>query len=236
MDNTKNFILDGLCRFSLNNLKGRPYDSAFELLAAPPSRKKLVIMGFNGSSADQTKTNTESVLDDYEKPDISNIKLGTLGNWGITRLAKRLQNIPSKFNYKWEDVIYTNALLMCSKDMSSLKKETFDAGIPIENLIRNSMHFFNEVTFSLCEPEMIIAYGNSLNGLSTASLLLKHFGDINSLRYSQNTGYYTTFSFMATFNNIKIPIVCVRHMSRFAPNDSLMKDALSLICQPNYVS
>ncbi|WP_240905247.1 hypothetical protein [Rouxiella badensis] len=52
MEMTKKFILEGLERNGLSNLAGRPYDCSFELLAAPKEKKRLIMMGFNGSLAD----------------------------------------------------------------------------------------------------------------------------------------------------------------------------------------
>ena len=43
---------------------------------------------------------------------------------GITHLAKRLQQIPSCLGYSWEDVIYTNALMMCSQNAATLKRSS----------------------------------------------------------------------------------------------------------------
>ena len=91
MDKTRDFILGGLSRFGLADLPGRPYDSAFELIASPPIRKRLIVMGFNGSSADSHMTNSQSIIQDHSKPFVSNVHLGTQGEWGITHLAKRLQ-------------------------------------------------------------------------------------------------------------------------------------------------
>jgi hypothetical protein len=65
VDKTRDFILEGLSRFDLADLPGRPYDCAFDLLAATPSRKRLIMMGFNGSLADSCMTNRQSILQDY---------------------------------------------------------------------------------------------------------------------------------------------------------------------------
>lgn len=229
MDKTRRFILDGLTRFGLADLPGRPYDCAFELLAAPASRKRLIMMGFNGSSADSGMTNKLSVLWDHASPGISNVQLGTLGAWGITHLAKRLQQIPEQLGYKWEDVVYTNAILMCSSSAASLKGEVTKFNVSVKELIKNSMAYFEQVTIPLCEPDLIIAYSNSLPTISAASILLKNFGDPDTLCYAQKGGYHTTFAFSSKLNGRHIPVICVRHMSRFKPNDSHIKTALSLV-------
>ena len=74
MEITKKFILDGLARFDLSNLPGRPFDNAFELLAAPPARKRLIMLGFNGSAVDAHISNANSIIKDYEEPDVSNVE------------------------------------------------------------------------------------------------------------------------------------------------------------------
>lgn len=229
VDVTKNLILDGLANFGLSDLPGRPYDSAFELLASPPARKRLIIMGLNGSSVDAHMTNYLSVINDYEFPHISNVQSGTEGAWGITHLAKRLQQIPAELGYNWQDVVYTNALMMCSVNAASLKNEAFKLNQTPEDLIKNSMGFFENVTLPLCNPDMIIAYSNGLSSLSAASLLLKHFWDKNTLKYSHPKGYYTTFAFLAKFKGRSIPVICIRHMSRFKPQQDYIKTAISLM-------
>lgn len=229
MDKTKDFILEGLSRYSLADLPGRPYDSAFEVIASPPSRKRLIIMGFNGSAADSRMTNSQSIIMDHSLPHVSNVHLGTQGEWGITRLAMRLQQIPSNFGHSWRDVLYTNAIMMCSKNASTLKKEANCHNLTIEQLIINSMNFFEKVTVPLCKPELIIAYSNSLQSLSASSILLKYFGDAKTLIHTQKTGYYTTFAFSALVNETEIPVVCVRHMSRFKPSEGLIETALKVI-------
>ncbi|UYP72646.1 hypothetical protein [Pantoea dispersa] len=227
MEITKKFILDGLARFDLSNLPGRPFDNAFELLAAPPARKRLIMLGFNGSAVDAHMSNASSIIKDYEEPDVSNVVKGTQGSWGITHLAKRLQQIPASLGYNWQDVVYTNALMMCSENAASLKQEAIKHHQTMEELIKNSMSFFEEVTLALCHPELIIAHSNGLSSLSAASLLLKHFGDKDTLMYSHPKGYFTTFGFVGRFNDKSVPVVCVRHMSRFKPQEEYIKAAIS---------
>ncbi|KQN46884.1 hypothetical protein ASE93_12295 [Serratia sp. Leaf50] len=229
MNKTKNFILDGLAQFNLSDLPGRPYDTAFQVLASEPARKRLVIMGFNGSSVDSKMTNSTSIINDHASPHVSNVQCGTEGAWGIKHLANRLQQIPFWLGYDWQDVIYTNALLMCSTNAASLKKEVLCFNQTLPDIVKNSMGFFEHITLSLCSPDVIVAYSNSLASLSAASLLLKHFGDISTLKYSQPRGYHTTFAFIATINGKKIPVICLRHMSRFKPDETYVKAALSMV-------
>lgn len=229
MDKTRDFILGGLSRYGLADLPGRPYDSAFELIASPPTRKRLIVMGFNGSSADSHMTNSQSIMQDHSKPLVSNVHLGTQGEWGITHLAKRLQQIPISLGYRWEDVVFTNALMMCSTNASTLKQEASRHKLTVEQLVKYSTRFFESVTIPLCKPELIVAYSNSLQSISAANILLKHFGDPSTLIYTQQKGYYTTFAFSAVLNDMKIPVICVRHMSRFKPSEELIETALEMM-------
>ena len=229
MDKTRDFILEGLSRYGLADFLGRPYDSAFEVIASPTPRKRLIMMGFNGSSADKKITNSESIIKDHAHPLISNIQRGVEGKWGIKRLAARLQQIPVNLGYNWQDVLYTNALMMCSANAAELKEIASSHNMTIEQLVKASMSYFEHVTIPLCKPEMIITYGNSLQSLSAAKILLQHFGDPSTLRYAQQTGYYTTFAFSAVLNDVKIPVICVRHMSRFKPSEKCIKTAIELM-------
>jgi hypothetical protein len=228
-DITRDFILEGLSRYGLADLPGRPYDSAFELLASPPIRKRLIVMGLNGSSADSLMTNSQSIIHDHSQPLVSNVQLGTQGKWGITHLAKRLKQMPTSLGYRWQDTVYTNALMTCSTNALTLKQEASRHKLTVEQLVKNSTRFFENVTVPLCMPELIIAYSNSLQSLSAASILLENFGDPSTLIYTQNKGYYTTFAFVASINDTKIPVICIRHMSRFKPSDKLVETALKVM-------
>lgn len=229
MNKTRDFLLEGLSRFSLADLPGRPYDCAFELLAAKPSRKRLIMMGFNGSLADSGMTNSQAIVQDYAHPFISGIQQGIAGKWGITHLAKRLQQIPACLGYRWEDVIYTNALMMCSRNATTLKKEAACHNMTMNEIEAKSMAFFEHVTACLSEPDLIVAYSNSLQSISAASLLLKYFGDAATLQYSHPKGYHTTFAFIANINSRNVPVVCVRHMSRFKPEENYIREAYKLM-------
>ncbi|MEB5573547.1 hypothetical protein MWR38_19595 [Klebsiella pneumoniae] len=104
MDKTRDFILEGLSRFNLADLPGRPYDCAFDLLAATPSRKRLIMMGFNGSLADSCMTNRQAILQDYAHPFISGIQLKWFTEFGhlnrgdmLTSEQHRCHNEKKKF-------------------------------------------------------------------------------------------------------------------------------------------
>jgi hypothetical protein len=227
METTKKIILEGLERHDLSELPGRrPYDCSFELLASKPARKRLIMVGFNGSSADGGFTNAEAVINGFNSPCFSNVQAGTEGEWGIKHLANRLQSVPEQLGFRWQDTVYTNALLMCSKDALSLKKSAQECAIgSLDRLIEKSMGFFENVTVPLCKPELIIAYSNGMNSHSAARLLLKTFGDVDEPEYISRNSYYSTFGFTARFKQFDVPVVGIRHMSRFKPDVQLIKQA-----------
>lgn len=227
MERTKKTLLDGLERHGLSKLPGRPYDCSFELLAAPPEKKRLIIVGFNGSLADEDFTNAESVLHGYSSPCFSNVQAGTEGEWGITHLANRLQLVPEQLGFRWENTVYTNALLMCSKNALSIRQEIQRTPIGnLDSLIEKSMRFFEEVTLPLCKPELIIAYSNGMSSHSAARLLLTTFAKGEKPEYvSKKNSYYSTFCFTARFKQLDVPVVGIRHMSRFKPDVRLIQQA-----------
>jgi len=55
-----------------------------------------------------------------------------------------------------------------------------------------------------------------MNDLSAASIIFERFG-ISDINFKKDHVYYKTFSFLAEINDKKIPVVCIRHMSRFKP-------------------
>ncbi len=229
MEMTKKFILEGLERNGLSNLAGRPYDCSFELLAAPKEKKRLIMMGFNGSLADEGITNTQSILKDFSSPNFSNIKAGMEGSWGIKHLANRLYSVPEELGFRSDETVYTNALLLCSKDAASIKKTALDSPIgSLENLIVKSMKFFEEVTLPLCKPDLIIAYSNGMNSHSAARLMLHHFGKDGKPEYVSQNRYYSTFCFTAHFKHFNVPVIGIRHMSRFKPDVQLIQKAWDL--------
>ncbi|MDE1186168.1 MAG: hypothetical protein PW844_06780, partial [Pantoea sp.] len=122
-----------------------------------------------------------------------------------------------------------NALMMCSVNAASLQKEAIEHNQTMEGLIKSSMSFFEEVTLPLCNPDLIIAHSNGLSSPSAASLLLKHFGNKDTLKYSHPNGYYTTFGFIGKFKAQTVPVICIRHMSRFKPQYEYIKAAISMM-------
>lgn len=101
-------------------------------------------MGFNASLVDARISNAQSIEKDFESPTISNAQNEIEGTWGITQLAKRLQQIPVGLGYDWQDVVYTKALMMCSQNAASIQKEALKQNLSVEQLVKNSMGFFGK--------------------------------------------------------------------------------------------
>nr|WP_319528078.1 hypothetical protein [Pseudomonas laurentiana] len=216
---TRNFILDVLCDLAIGDYIARPFDCAFELLAAPPSRKRLIMVGFNGSLADAIHTNAGSICAGYDQPECSNVAYGLEGGWGPKTLARRLTELPCALGFDWRDTVYTNALLMCSKDAASIQKVArASSASSLESLAYKSMDFFKRVTMSLAEPELIIAYSNGLGSPSAARILWEAFGNGEALDHVDASSYRATYGFTADIGGRRVPVVGIRHMSRFVPS------------------
>lgn len=216
---TRNLILETLDELSIGNFAARPFDCSFELLASPPSQKRLIMIGFNGSLADAKHTNAGAVLAGYKQPAFSNIAHGVEGGWGSRTLARRLTDLPNKLGFDWRTTVYTNALLLCSSNAASIRKVAQQStAANLESLTRISMDFFERVTMRIAEPELIIAYSNGLGSPSAAKILWERFGDGEPLDHVNSSSYGATFGFTATIGSRKVPVVGIRHMSRFVPN------------------
>lgn len=216
---TRNFILEALGDLAIGDYNARPFDCAFELLAAPPSRKRLIMVGFNGSLADAVHTNAGSIGAGYDQPEFSNVAYGLDGGWGPKTLARRLTELPTALGFDWRDTVYTNALLMCSKDAASIQKVALgSSAASLESLTRKSMQFFQRVTMSLAEPELIIAYSNGLGSPSAARIMWEAFGNGEALDHVDSSSYRATYGFTATIAGRRVPVVGIRHMSRFVPS------------------
>jgi hypothetical protein len=223
---TRNLILDALQDLAIGDFPARPFDCSFELLAAAPSRKRLIMVGFNGSAADAEHTNAGAVLAGFEHPQFCNVTYGLEGGWGPKTLARRLTALPHSLGFDWQDTVYTNALLLCSPDAASIEKAARQTcAANLENLKRKSMEFFERVTLSLSEPDLIIAYSNGLKSPSAAQILWEAFGNQDPLDHVDTSSYGATYGFTATLGGRKIPVVGIRHMSRFVPNVDAIKVA-----------
>ncbi|MBV4552166.1 hypothetical protein HU742_013535 [Pseudomonas sp. SWRI102] len=221
---TRDFIIEALDDLGIGAFPARPFDCAFELLAAPPTRKRLIMVGFNGSLADAIHTNAGAIHAGYEQPAFSNVAHGLEGGWGPKTLARRLTQLPADLGFDWRDTIYTNALLLCSADAASIQKVARQSSAAsLEALTRKSMDFFQRVTVALAEPELIIAYSNGLGSPSAARILWEAFGNGELLDHIDSSSYRATYGFTATINDRKVPVIGVRHMSRFVPNIEAIK-------------
>lgn len=213
----------------LSRLPGRPFDNAFATIAKRPvGDRRLVVVGFNGSNADLEWTNDSAIDHGLQNPSFSNLELGLDKGWGgTTRLAKALKCIPELLGLNWQEVVYTNAILTCSKDVLSLSKiiknDPFSYGKngSIQLLIQNSMNFFLQFTMKEFHPSVIVCHGNGEASISTA-MILREFLKGGELSHLDHRSYHRAYSFNFEYHGDRIPVLCLRHMSRFALN----KDAI----------
>ena len=203
----------------LAGLRGRPFDSAFEVFLRPPEDNKLIIMGLNGSLADKDLTNLESVHQDAMHPTIANLDNGLKVGWGgRTTLPERLTEIPGVLGFERQGTVFTNALLMCSKDANSLKGECEKVGISIAELERNSMKFFLKFTLRYSRPRLILAYSNSWSGISATKVLYEYFKSSAEESRRCSVNKYTSYRyFKIQVEGVEIPVIGIRHLSRFKP-------------------
>ncbi|MBF6028539.1 hypothetical protein ICY20_12420 [Pseudomonas sp. P115] len=178
------------------------------------------MIGFNGSLADDNDTNAGAVRTGYEQPTFSNVVYGLKKrHWGRTPLASRLIKLPDDLGFDSNTTVYTNALLLCSANAASITKAAQKSSLACMKLLTHrSMIFFEHVTMSLAEPELIIAYSNGLSSPSAAKILWERFGNGQPLDHVDTSAYYATYGFTATIGGRKVPVVGIRHMSRFVPN------------------
>jgi hypothetical protein len=66
-----------------------------------------------------------------------------------------LQQIPVGVGYDWQDVVYTNALMMCSQNAASIQKEALKQNLSVEQLVKNSMGLLRE-----CDAAALQARGD----------------------------------------------------------------------------
>jgi hypothetical protein len=221
---TRNLLLDALEDLAIGDFSARPFDCSFDLLAAAPARKRLIMVGFNGSAADAEHTNAGAVHAGYEQPQFCNVAHGLEGGWGPKTLARRLTALPDALGFDWRDTVYTNALLLCSRDAASIEKAARQSSAAsLENLTRKSMDFFERVTMPLSEPDLIVAYSNGLKSPSAAKILWEAFGNEDPLDHVDTSSYRATYGFTATIGTRKVPVIGIRHMSRFVPSLDAIK-------------
>lgn len=219
-------ILKELDILGLSNLNGRPFDCAHDILLKGDNERKLVIVGLNGSNADLEWTNEKAIIDGFTHPQVSNVHQGADGLWLSKTLPNRLLNLPTELGFSIENTIYTNAILLCSKNAAAIKSEAKKFGLTTNELVQKSLSFFENITIANSDVELIVAYSNSMNDISAASVIYEQFGHKCTPYISDDRNYHKTFSFLANIANKRIPVVCVRHMSRFKPNIKSIKNAV----------
>lgn len=222
----QNQILCQLEELGLAELNGRPFDCAHEIFLKETSQRRLVLVGFNGSDADKHWTNKNSIIHGFNNPKSSNVHHGANGAWLSKTLPNKLLKLPIDLGYEVENTIYTNTIMLCSADAIAIKQRSKDVGLSIDELVNKSLNFFENITISNSNVELILAYSNSMNDLSAASAIYQRFGD-SDIYVSNQSKYYKTFSFSSLIAEKKIPVVCIRHLSRFKPDIISIRDALS---------
>jgi hypothetical protein len=85
------------------------------------------------------------------------------------------------------------------------------------------MDFFERVTMPLSEPDLIVAYSNGLKSPSAAKILWEAFGNEDPLDHVDTSSYRATYGFTATIGTRKVPVIGIRHMSRFVPSLDAIK-------------
>ncbi len=243
MSDVKARILESLKELGLDSLPARPFDCAFDVVAAPPAEKRLVVVGLNGSMADAENgwTNARAVEEDAQNPTDSELRRGLDGLWTtgnkrgegppnskaprkFTTLAKRLEQLPGQLGFESGATVYTNSLLLCSKGADDIASAAQRSSIGSYEALRvRSMKFFEGVTLSISEPELIVAYSNSIGPFSATQILYEAFGR-GGLRHYSRTEKPVTWGFLAQAAGRRIPVVGIRHLSRFKPKLGEVED------------
>ncbi len=238
----RNFVYENaiiaLKKSSLSAQRGRVFDSAFNSLLRDKDKHAILVMGLNGSNADQHFTNAESIKSDYDAPDIANLHMP----WGIafdgapyfSLLQKRLSAIVESLHpilrylnleIAEERVIYTNAYLRCTANQNELA--VYVRQNP--QLVEDCRRFHWEFTIPTVHPHLILAFGNSEYNLSAYRFLLdsakKHeygvIGVSKVLFYRDRSRRVVAKCFQIQVQNEDdrlarwIPVIAVRHLSRF---------------------
>ena len=202
----------------LAEMTGRAFDNAFSVFARKDQIKfRIVIIGFNGSNADNNMTNKEALEKDI-KSGTANIEEAI----GWSRLANQLKKIPDLFGLEYHDIVYTNAILTCSKDAQSLSKSLYGTHHSNKSIIQSSMNFLCDFTLDVFDPQIIICHGNAEKSLSTANILRERF-DGHEIFSLDETRFGRSYYFYGTYKDQKIPILCLRHLSRYQLNESAIK-------------
>ena len=215
--------LKKLEELGLSELNSRPFDNAFSVFNK--AKRKLIVVGFNGSDTDLVWTNKSAIEYGFDNPDDFNVANGAKGKWLSKTLPNRLLSLPIDLGFALEETVYTNAILLCSSDAYAIKKKAKEIGYKhVNELVVKSMTFFERITIGDDIPELIVCYSNGMNDLSASSVIFDHFG-VSQITIVNSSNYYKTFSFKAEINGHQIPVVCIRHMSRFKPCIESIKQA-----------
>lgn len=203
--------------FELSEIRSRVFDNAYRIFEGPAESRRLIVVGLNGNLSDSEYSNLSSVEHARKNPGFCNVTFGLTGGWGRTNLPKNLVALMDGLGYSFQSTVFTNAILMCSKSESEIRLAAREQGFfSAEEVISRSMSFFEEFTVGESRPELIVAYGNGLSDMSTANVIYRRFGvsRMCPLNHSLDSDVY---SFLAMINGQIVPVVCIRHMSRFKP-------------------
>jgi hypothetical protein len=231
--------ITALKKSSLSAQRGRVFDSAFNSLIRDKESDTILVMGLNGSNADQHLTNAESIKSDHDAPDIANLHMP----WGITldgapyysllqkRLSAILESLQPVLRYlnleiAEGSVIYTNAYLRCTASQNELAMYVRQK----PQLVEDCRQFHWQFTIPTVRPRLIVAFGNSEYDLSAYRFLLDsatkpEYGVIGVSKvhfYRDRHGRVVAKCFQIQCRDEDgrstrwIPVIAVRHLSRFA--------------------
>lgn len=172
-----NFLRSYIKNSGLANIPSNPFDCSSRAICRGDAN--LLVVGTNGNLSDSKMTNAQWLEYLDENPDFSNLYDG---NYGGGHLQGRLKSIPAIFNnalpgsdFSSDRTIYTNLILLCSKDVNSIKSECNNQGVDEKSLISKSLKFFIEATLSVCDPRFIFCFGNAESGYSPYAILKNFF-------------------------------------------------------------
>jgi hypothetical protein len=215
----------------ISHLKGRVFDNAFSVFARTlDANPRLMVVGFNGSISDNESTNLNSIKHAQSNVDFSNLEEGIEKGWnGYRHLARRLSSLAELFEVDYRDVVYTNAILKCSQDARSIETEI---RLQKSDIIEKSMSFMKSFTIPTFAPSVIVCHGNAKAKYSTASILRKNLGGLE-ITTLDTSSYGGAYAFVGKIGNESIPILCLRHLSRFSLNEKAVKEFRKLFPKEN---
>jgi hypothetical protein len=206
----------------ISHLKGRVFDNAFSVFDRTlDANPRLMVVGFNGSIADNESTNLNSIKHAQINLDFSNLEEGIEKGWnGYRHLARRLSALAELFEVDYRDVVYTNAILKCSQDARSIETEI---RLQKSKIMENSMKFMEKFTIPTFAPSIIVCHGNAKTEYSTASILKQKLGGLKTTMLDTSS-YGGAYAFVGKAGNKSVPILCLRHLSRFSLNAKAVKE------------